>query len=87
MLLADTLPLAERHGCSTMSMLRGAEEHKRRWRPNESTNRRIVFTRPGSLRGRAYATGVRAFRAAVEVAKDRAPWLRTVRDRIRRPRQ
>jgi CelD/BcsL family acetyltransferase involved in cellulose biosynthesis len=87
MLLADTLPLACRSGCSTMSMLRGAEEHKRRWRPDESYNRRIVLARPGSIRGPVYAAGVRAFRAAVSVAKERAPWLRTVRDRIRRPRR
>jgi CelD/BcsL family acetyltransferase involved in cellulose biosynthesis len=86
MLLADTLPLACRSGCSTMSMLRGAEEHKRRWRPEESYNRRIVLARPGSIRGTVYAAGVRAFRAAVGVAKQRAPWLRTVRDRIRGPR-
>jgi CelD/BcsL family acetyltransferase involved in cellulose biosynthesis len=87
MLLADTLPLACRSGCSTMSMLRGAEEHKRRWRPAESYNRRILLARPGSIRGAAYAAGVRAFRAAVGVAKQRAPWLRTVRDRIRGPQR
>jgi CelD/BcsL family acetyltransferase involved in cellulose biosynthesis len=86
MLLADTLPLAVRNGCSTMSMLRGAEEHKRRWRPADSHNRRIVLARRGSIRGFAYASGVRAFRTAVGVAKEKAPWLRTVRDRVRRPR-
>jgi CelD/BcsL family acetyltransferase involved in cellulose biosynthesis len=79
LLLADVLPLAYRNGCSTMSMLRGAEEHKRRWQPRESHNCRIVLTRPGSVRGFAYAIGVRAFRAAVDVAKKRAPWLRKVR--------
>jgi CelD/BcsL family acetyltransferase involved in cellulose biosynthesis len=83
LLLADTLPLACRNGCSTMSMLRGAEEHKKRWQPRESHNARIVLTRPGSVRGTAYAAGVRALRTAVRVGKDRAPWLRTVRDRLR----
>jgi hypothetical protein len=84
MLLADTLPMAHRLGCSTMSMLRGAEEHKHRWRPRESQNRRIVLVRPGSVRGTAYARAVLAYRRAVETAKVRAPWLRTVRDWIKR---
>ncbi len=84
MLLADTLPLAHRLGCSTMSMLRGAEQHKMRWQPRESQNRRIVLARPGSPRGAVYTTGALAARAAVLTAKDHAPWLRTVRDQVRR---
>lgn len=84
MLLADTLPMAHRLGCSTMSMLRGAEEHKMRWRPAESQNQRILLARPGSVRGAAFANGVLVFRRAVRTAKTRAPWLRKVRDRFRR---
>jgi CelD/BcsL family acetyltransferase involved in cellulose biosynthesis len=87
LLLADALPLACRGGCSTMSMLRGAEEHKRRWRPRESQNARILLARPGSVRGAMYTAGIRAFRGAVRIAKLRAPWLRTVRDRIRGSRR
>ena len=83
MLLADTLPMAARHGRATMSMLRGAEEHKLRWRPRESQNQRILLARPGTVRGSAYAKAVLIFRSAVTVAKQRAPWLRTVRDRVR----
>jgi CelD/BcsL family acetyltransferase involved in cellulose biosynthesis len=82
MLLADTLPMAHRLGRPTMSMLRGAEEHKMRWRPVESQNRRILLARPGSLRGTSYAASVLAYRGAVRLAKRRAPWLRTVRDRL-----
>jgi CelD/BcsL family acetyltransferase involved in cellulose biosynthesis len=85
MLLADTLPMAHRLGLSTMSMLRGAEEHKHRWRPQEVQNRRVVLSRPDSVRGVAYASGVLAYRRAVELAKRRAPWLRTVRDWVKRP--
>jgi CelD/BcsL family acetyltransferase involved in cellulose biosynthesis len=84
MLLADTLPLAQRRGCPTMSMLRGAEEHKLRWRPREAPNQRVLLARPGSARGTAYAHGVLGYRHAVATAKERAPWLRTVRDRVRR---
>ena len=84
MLLADTLPLAHRLGLATMSMLRGAEEHKLRWRPRESQNRRILLARPGSVRAPGYSGGVLAYRRAVGVAKQRAPWLRTVRDWTKR---
>ena len=82
MLLADTLPMAHRLGLPAMSMLRGAEDHKRRWRPEECQNRRILLARPGSIRGTAYAGGILAHRCAVSTAKRRAPWLRDVRDRI-----
>jgi CelD/BcsL family acetyltransferase involved in cellulose biosynthesis len=84
MLLADTLPMAHRLGRPTMSMLRGAEEHKMRWRPVESQNQRILLARPRSVRGAAFAKGVLAFRAGVRIAKARAPWLRKVRDHLRR---
>jgi hypothetical protein len=86
MLLADALPMAYRLGRPTMSMLRGAEEHKLRWRPRESQNRRILLARPGSALGTGYAIGVLAVRDAVRTAKERAPWLRTVRERVRRSR-
>jgi CelD/BcsL family acetyltransferase involved in cellulose biosynthesis len=84
LLLADTLPMAYRLGRPTMSMLRGAEQHKMRWRPRESQNRQILLARPGSVRGTVYVTGMRAVRTARRTAKERAPWLRTVRDRVRR---
>ena len=83
LLLADTLPLALARGCSTMSMLRGAEPHKLVWKPAESQNERIMLTRPNSVRGAAYAAGVRSYRRAVLTAKEKAPWLRGVRDRLR----
>jgi CelD/BcsL family acetyltransferase involved in cellulose biosynthesis len=82
MLLADTLPLAHRRGCATMSMLRGAEEHKRRWRPAESANSALLLARPGSARGTAYGMGVAALRRAKRAVLRKAPWLRQVRDRL-----
>jgi hypothetical protein len=83
LLISTTLPLGFRRGCPTMSMLRGAEPYKQRWRPAESVNRRVLLVRPGSPRGLAYAGAVRARGAAVRWAKARAPWLRGVRDRLR----
>ncbi|MEV6495591.1 GNAT family N-acetyltransferase [Actinoplanes sp. NPDC051633] len=83
MLLADALPLAHRLGRPTMSMLRGAEGHKSTWRPAEAPNRRVLLVRPGSLRGGGYARGVLALRRATELAKEKAPWVKAVRDRLR----
>jgi hypothetical protein len=84
MLLRDTLPFAYRRGCSTMSMLRGAEAYKMRWRPREAVNRRLLFARPGSVRALAYTGAVRSGRYAIRTAKQRLPWLRAARDRARR---
>jgi CelD/BcsL family acetyltransferase involved in cellulose biosynthesis len=79
LLVSTTLPVAVDHGCATMSMLRGAEPYKQRWRPTGSVNRRVLLVRAGSPRGHAYAAAVRARAAAVRSAKARAPWLRAVR--------
>jgi CelD/BcsL family acetyltransferase involved in cellulose biosynthesis len=83
LLLATTLPLAHKLGCSTMSMLRGAEPYKMRWRPHEARNQRVLLARPGSPRAAGYFAAVRARGGAVRLAKERLPWLRTVRDRVR----
>jgi hypothetical protein len=69
-----------------MSMLRGAEPYKLRWRPVESVNQRVLLVRGGSPRARLYAAGVRTRRAAVLLAKRRLPALRTLRDRLARRR-
>ena len=84
LLLSDTMPLARRRGCSTMSMLRGAEPYKLRWRPREAVNQRILLARGGSPRAWLYTSGVRTSRAAVRAAKRHLPWLRSARDGLRR---
>jgi CelD/BcsL family acetyltransferase involved in cellulose biosynthesis len=83
LLISTTMPVAVRGNRPTMSMLRGAEPYKQRWRPVEAVNRRVLMVRPGSARGLAYAAAVRTRGAAVRWAKDRAPWLHGVRDRLR----
>lgn len=85
MLLADALPLADRLGRPTMSMLRGAEAHKSTWRPEEAPNQRILLARPGSVRGFAYARAILALRHLVGRAKCSAgaPLLKKLRDRAR----
>jgi CelD/BcsL family acetyltransferase involved in cellulose biosynthesis len=84
LLLASTLDLAHRRGCATLSMLRGAEPYKARWRPREAVNQRILLARPDSARARAYMSGVRARCAVVDVLRQRMPWLRGVRDGVHR---
>jgi CelD/BcsL family acetyltransferase involved in cellulose biosynthesis len=69
LLLGDTLALTVRLGHPTMSMLRGAEAYKSRWRPVEAVNRRVLLVRGGSPRARLYAAGVRARRALVLLVK------------------
>jgi CelD/BcsL family acetyltransferase involved in cellulose biosynthesis len=82
MMLADALPTAAAHGCSTMSMLRGDESHKAKCSPRRLQNRRVLLVRPGSARGLAYANGVRLARRAVLSAKRHAPWLLQARERV-----
>jgi len=67
-----------------MSMLRGAEAYKMRWRPREMVNQRLLLARSGSLRALVYTTGVRTRRRAVQAVKTRMPWLRDVRAAGRR---
>ena len=47
------------------------------------TGMRVLLVRGGSPRAWLYATGVRARRAAVLLAKRRLPGLRALRDRLR----
>lgn len=82
LLISTTVPVAAEHGCATMSMLRGAEPYKQRWRPTEVVNRRVLLIRANSPRGHAYVSAVRTRAALVRFAKARAPWLRAVRDRV-----
>ncbi|WIM92887.1 GNAT family N-acetyltransferase [Actinoplanes oblitus] len=83
-LLADALPRAHRLGLARVGFLRGEEPYKDRWRPRRVRNQRIVLVRPASVAGLGYAARVRAGRAVVAAAKRHAPWLRTLRDRLRR---
>jgi CelD/BcsL family acetyltransferase involved in cellulose biosynthesis len=87
LLVGSTVPLAHDLGCATMSMLRGAETHKLRWRPVEVRNRRVLLA-PSTKDPRvsAYVAGVRAWHFAIELVKEKAPWVRALRDRVIRLR-
>jgi CelD/BcsL family acetyltransferase involved in cellulose biosynthesis len=84
LLVTSTLDQARQQGCAAMSMLRGSEPYKLRWRPTEVANSRILLARPGSAPALCYAAGVRLRSAALGWARRRAPWLRAVRDAVTR---
>jgi CelD/BcsL family acetyltransferase involved in cellulose biosynthesis len=90
LLITSALAEASRAGCATLSMLRGTEPYKQRWRPTEVVNARLLLARPGSpvavgsLIASGYAGAVVLRAAALRLARRRAPWLRAVRDAARR---
>jgi CelD/BcsL family acetyltransferase involved in cellulose biosynthesis len=86
LLVTTTMPVAHVRGCATMSMLRGAEAYKNRWRPDEAPNTRLLLARGASPRAWLYATAALARRRAVDVAKARLPWLRRFAARVVRGR-
>ncbi|MGY1805918.1 GNAT family N-acetyltransferase [Blastococcus sp. SYSU D00669] len=82
MQVGNDVELARAAGLPRYSMLRGTEDYKLRWRPDVVPNQRLLLGRPGVLGARGYPHLVRGRTAAVRFAKDRAPWARTVRDRL-----
>ena len=65
LLLGRNLDLAQRLGRPTLSLLRGDEPYKRRWRPRETRNQRVLLAGPGNCRRPstrpAYAAGTGSF--------------------------
>jgi hypothetical protein len=85
LLVATTLPVAHRSGAATMSMLRGAEPHKLRWRPTVVVNQRVLLAGPTRHpRVSAYFAQARAKQRSIALLKERTPWVRELRDRARR---
>jgi hypothetical protein len=64
-------------------MLRGDEPHKRRWRPCESHNRRLLLACPGGLPA-IYAAAVRAWSRLANLVKTRLPVLEETAKRVTR---
>ena len=84
LLVPHGLELARQAGVGSYSLLRGEEDYKHRWRPDRVQQRRLLLARPRSVAGWTYLRAVAGGLDARRVVKARAPWLRTVRDRIRR---
>lgn len=84
LMLSRVFVLTERLGVPVVSLLRGDEAYKMHWRPVPARNQRLLLARPGMVpTAAAYAGLVRARRAAADAARERAPWLRSARNRVR----
>ena len=81
--LGTNLDLAQRVGRPTLSLLRGDEPYKRRWRPEEKRNHRVLLAAEGDFPATAYATTVCVHRRLVQIAKSRVPALSGIRRRLR----
>lgn len=86
LLLRENLRMTHQLGRPVFSMLRGAEEHKMRWRPQTVRNQRLVFGRAGGLRAATYAGFVRARARAATFVKEE-PWAYDVWQRGLRLRE
>ncbi|HEX8344288.1 MAG TPA: GNAT family N-acetyltransferase [Actinoplanes sp.] len=73
MLDSQALVLADRLGRRTLSLLRGVEPYKLRWRPRPVPNERLVLVRPGSLAGAVHPPYLRARVTALAAAERRFP--------------
>ncbi|WP_448625835.1 GNAT family N-acetyltransferase [Geodermatophilus sp. URMC 64] len=80
--VSHDLELARAAGLPRYSMLRGTEDYKLRWRPETVPNERLLLSRPGSPGAWPYLHAVDGRAAALRIARQRAPWLRQVRDRL-----
>lgn len=78
MMESHSLALAQEMGRPTLSLLRGDEPYKLRWRPRLVPNERLVLARPGSLRGAARPLYLKIRTRAVRLARRRCPRLLTV---------
>jgi len=81
--LGTNLDLAQRLGRPTLSLLRGDEPYKRRWRPEEMRNRRVLLAAKAGYPAAAYAATLRVRQRLTELAKSRVPALSGIRRRLR----
>jgi CelD/BcsL family acetyltransferase involved in cellulose biosynthesis len=81
MLFRASLAHAAEAGRSEVSLLRGDEPYKRRWRPEQVGNQRLLLG--GGPAVALYAGCARLRRRALRTLRARAPWLAAVRARLR----
>lgn len=80
-LLRESAAHAVATGCDELSLLRGDEPYKQRWRPEQARNERLLLGGAPAVALHAAAIGLRA--GAVRSLRARAPWLAAVRTRVR----
>ena len=77
LLVSSALERATRLGKAEYSFLRGVEDYKLRWRPDEVTADRVVLARPGPLGSAGYVTAAAVCHATLALAR------RALRGRVR----
>ena len=84
LLFGESLIRTRHDGVPLLSLLRGTEPYKQRWRPDRDQNQRLVLG-GGRLAPAAvlHVGAVRLRAAAVRTARARLPWLITARTRVR----
>lgn len=83
LLLGTNLEMAQGLGLPTLSLLRGDEPYKQRWRPRMTRNRRVLLAAPSGFRAPAYAAAVHVRARLSEIVRTRLPGLRSLRARLR----
>ena len=81
MLFRESLAHAAGTGRRELSLLRGDEPYKQRWRPDQARNQRLLLGGAPAVALRAGSA--RARRTVLRSLRTRAPWLATVRTRLR----
>jgi CelD/BcsL family acetyltransferase involved in cellulose biosynthesis len=81
MLFREGLAHAAGTGRGELSLLRGDEPYKQRWRPDRARNQRLLLG--GGPAVALWAGAVRLRRAALDALRARAPWLAAARSRLR----
>ena len=81
MLFRECLAHANRTGRGEVSLLRGDEPYKQRWRPEQARSERLVLG--GGPGVAVLAAAVRLRSAGVDALRDRMPWLVDARRRLR----
>ncbi len=81
LMLTRAFGQVERRGLAGVSLLRGDEPYKLRWHPVPARNRRLLLGRGPVAAG--YAAAVRLRGAAADAGRERVPWLRAARVRVR----
>ena len=85
LLLSTDLSLAQRLGRPALSLLRGDEPYKRRWRPREADNLRVVLAAGDGRKAAAaaYAGAIQVHRRLSHIVRSRLPGLRNSLRRLK----
>ena len=83
-MMRHNLELAGAADVTTLSLLRGLEDYKLRWRPETVLDKRVVLPRPGSVLAAGHLAAVRGEARLRPWLKERAPWVKEARRRALR---